>query len=560
MTRTYKGKGVGSKTIDLSEPEISGDVQSGWYLKITPEQFTEIYGTAVDVSIFTDPIDSNDDLMSCMQSKLWRLNNLYTIIDKDGMRVKFRMNYAQHVVYAASLQHARLIILKSRQQGISTFWLISFLDDALFIPDMNIGLMAQGEDEASTLLKRVKLAYETFSEELRQFLSMSIIRDNTKETAFSNDSTIFIRTSFRSATLQRLHISEFGKIANRNPERAIETKTGTLQAIRPGNTVVIESTAEGDNAFKQMWDSAIEAEARVLRLGTGVYSGKDFKPVFLPWYDDPDCNNPVHEEPSRKQAEYFAELEVLVNIKLTDSQKNFWIAQYRELDKRTFQEYPATPDEAFTRLNEGSYYGKPYMLNVVQKQRVVPRLYDPNIEVNVAMDLGMNDLFTMVYFQRYDKWWRIIDEYKNHSEGLEHYVDHMRNSGYKINFVVAPHDIRVRGLNSGISREDRLRQLGVERLLVLEKSPIADGIEEVRKILPFLWMDESLEYLPKCLKNYSKAWDERTGTWKQTPNHDEWSHGADAIRYMAQSRLSRAEVRTPARQRNTNFVVDGMAL
>ena len=150
-----------------------------WTLAITREEFLDIYGDTVDISAFermpkdnsideegNELSDGDQDLIdNFLPSKLWRLNNCYTIIHKKGgKQVLFRMNRAQHIVYAASLLHPRIIILKSRQQGISTFWLINFFDDTMIEENFNIGLMAQGKDEAGTLLDRVKIAWDYFLE------------------------------------------------------------------------------------------------------------------------------------------------------------------------------------------------------------------------------------------------------------------------------------------------------------------------------------------------------------------------------------------------------------
>jgi len=505
-------------------------------LTITEEQFAAIYGDKVDKELFTtEPKDDEDFIERYLTSKLWRLNNLYTIVDKNGERILFRMNYAQHMVYAASLVHPRLIILKSRQQGISTFWLISFLDDALVSCDLSVGLMAQGKSEASTLLKRALLAWETFTPEIKEFLEQQLVRNNTEELSFANGATLFIRTSFRSATLQRLHISEYGKIANANPGRAKETKTGTLQAIKPGNTVVIESTAEGDNDFKVMWNTAVDAEAKVNRLGLSEFPGKDFKPVFLSWLDDPDCTSTYDESPSLNQEEYFQELEAETNRTITKEQRNFWVGQYRELGDSIFQEYPATPQEAFTKVKDGSYYGPKYHTHIVRKGHVIANLYDENLDTYVMMDLGVNDDFVLLYFQRWRNEYRIIDEYSNTGEGLEFYVAHMDASPYRVTKVVGPHDLNVRELGMNMTRKARLRELGVTNLQVLPRTGLSDGIERVRAEMPNIWIDEKCTYLRGCFQHYSKEWDDKHGLWKNKPLHDKWSHGADTIRGMVMS-------------------------
>lgn len=495
-----------------------------WNLSISKDEFNKLYPNFHNPEIFERQFTSDTDFIeNYLASKLWRLNNLYTIIDKYGRLIKFRMNPVQHIVYSELLKHPRLIILKSRQHGISTLMLINFFDDALFIPNLNIGLMAQGTDEASKLLERVKIAWEEFSPEVKEFLSLDTDKNNTKAFAFNNNSNIFIRVSFRSATLHRLHISEFGKIASKYPERVTETKKGTLQAIAPGNPVVIESTAEGDNAFKEMW-----YQARDLKQ----YTIMDFKPIFLGWTLDKDCTSDIDEYISPKHAEYFEKLETEYNIKLSREQKNFWIQKYRELNDDIYSEYPTTDDEAFTVSKDGTYWAKLYRQFVIKNNREIDGLYDENLGIQVSFDLGIDDTMVICFFQYYKDEFRIIDEYFAEGESLQHYMQTMYKMYKNIINIILPHDVKVRELSSGKSRLDMIRSWGVKNITVLPRDNIADGIEAVRAIIPKLWIDKKCEYLRSCFLNYTKAWDERLGTWKQKPLHNQYSHGADTIRYM----------------------------
>jgi len=523
-------------------------------LSISVDKLLELYPTISEYQeIFTaNPTSDTEFIKKYLTSKLWRLNNLYTIVNKDGQRIPFVMNPSQHTVYAASLKHPRLIILKSRQQGISTLWLVSFFDDAIFTPDLNVGLMAQGADEASTLLTRVKLAWDALPKPVKEFMSIELIQNNTKEFGLSNESKIFIRTSFRSTTLQRLHISEFGKIANKYPEKAKETKTGTLQAISAGNTVVIESTAEGNNEFKTMWDTASDFHGR--------RSPKDFFPVFLSWLGDRDCRTDIEQPISPKQAEYFSGLEAELNVVVEPEQQWFWVSQYRELGDDIYQEYPSTPDEAFRASRDGAYYASLYRNYVLKYKREVSGIYDSNLDVDVAIDLGMNDDTVLVFFQAHNEEFRIIDEYQNSGEGLAHYVEVMFNRGYNIGTVILPHDVKVKELSTGKSRLHRLRELGVRQTKVLPRIAINDGIEAVRRVIPNLWVDPRCEYLITCLKNYSKEWDDRVGVWKNKPLHDDFSHGADAIRYMAVGAYSKQQSKDKITRFRRSNVVDGLAL
>lgn len=527
-----------------------------WTLDIPEELILDIYKDVldqVDLDVFRrEPKDDKDLVENFFSSKLWRLNNWYTIIDKRGERITFRMNYAQHKVYAAGLKHSRLIILKSRQQGISTFYLISYFDDAIIIPDLNIGLLAQGKNESATLLKRVNLAYNNLHPSVAKLIGLGKTTDKTEEQGYLTNSTMFIRTSFRSTTLHRLHISEYAKICKSSPDKAEEVKTGTLQAIAPGNSVVIESTAEGDNDFKRTWDNAV--------AWTGPLDGKSFYPVFLSWLDDPDCVSSTEIEPSQSEQQYFDKLEEETGVTLTKKQKNFWIIQHRELGEKIFQEYPATPEEAFQKTTSGSYYASLFNTWVRHKKRLVKGLWDHNLPVFVSIDLGIDDTFVLVYFQYYSGRYRIIDEYYNSGEGLEHYAAHMLNSPYNIKLVFCPHDIRVRELgNGGKTRLARFHELGITNTVVLPNSSVADGIEQLRSLIPNLWVDERCTYLIGCFDNYSKAWNDKMQVWSNNPLHDKWSHGADALRGMAMAKIP-GRMENLERYETSADMADGMAL
>lgn len=473
-----------------------------------------------------------------MTSKLWRLNHLYTIVDKWGTRIPFKMKLAQHKVYAETLRHPRILVLKSRQQGISTLWLVSYFDDGLFNRDYKVGLMAQGLDETTTLLERTKVLWEELGSDIKQFIGeihglpgpVSADKDNTKEFSFNNGSTLFVRTSFRSTTLQRLHISEFGKIANKYPDKAKETQTGTLQALAAGNTGVIESTAEGANEFKRMWDTAITLNPEDRTL-------KDFVPVFLSWVEDPDCVLDKDQHISAEHAEYFARLEKETGVILSRQQKNFWIAQYRELDDKLYQEYPATPEEAFTVTREGTYYSKAYMQNVIGKKRKVHGLFDPNLDVQLGIDLGMNDSMWLTFFQTHLDSMRFINEFFGSGEDIAYYAgvirDMCKEFKYTLTNIILPHDASVRELTSGLTRYEKFEEEFPGMYITqLEKSSVADGIDEVRRQLKDAWIDaDHCKHTELWLMNYHKEWDEKRQVWKKEPAHDEWSHGADSGRY-----------------------------
>lgn len=544
-----------------------------WTLKgITSDQYDEIYAGTQAMNLKhmfeTEPTSDDDAIANYFPSKLWRINSgVYQIEDKEGNLIPFQMNWAQHVVYSDLLRHPRLIILKSRQQGISTFWLIFALDLTIVEDNTKAGLMSQGLQESKTLKERLERAYDHFPEELMNFIGVSNTVRNSTEFSLSNDSKTYIATSFRSGTLQFMHISEFGKISAKHPEKAKETRTGSMQAIRGGLPVIIESTAEGrSNMFYEMWNSA-ESHA-------GNLSPKDFKTVFLSWVNDPDCRISVPQIITKESADYFLLLAVEYEtyfsepLQLADEQKWWWVGQLREFGgsmEMMGQEYPGYPEEAFAATKDGTYWAKLYRSEVVAKGHIVEDLYEPALHVDVAIDLGMNDMMVLVFFQMHNNELRLIDEYHNSGEGIAHYVDRMKERPYRYRNVYLPHDAIVKELGTGKSRFSIFSKLGVPVRLLPRTRSVPNDIELVRKAIPHMYFDsKKTNYLSVCMENYSKEWDDRLGGFKDKPFHDEWSHPADAIRYMVVAIFSKLGVRgtakkLPTKKKRTN-VVDGLAL
>ena len=480
----------------------------------------------------TKPKTAKDLVKNYLPSKFWRLNNLYKITDKEGSIVTFKLNLAQLRIFSKTLEHPRLIILKSRQQGISTFYLLHIFDDFMVIPNLNCGLMAQDQDSAKTLLERVKFLLDNLDPTIKNFFGLKVKVDNTKELTLSNGSSLFIRTSFRSATLHRLHVSELGKIANKSPEKAKETNTGTLQTIAPGNLIALESTAEGNNMFKSKWDSAVK------QYKTNKLAGKDFLPVFLSWVDDPTCVEVVTQESDDEADLYFTKVERSLKLSLTQQQKNFWIAQRRELSGDIYQEYPATAEEAFAAAKDGTYWSRLYVKEVLLNDRKVESLYDKHLPVYVIQDLGRKDYYVILFFQLFNDQIRIVGEYYNSGEDIRHYADKIHekaNLGWDIQAVVFPHDGAVVDLSAhNMTREEIFNECGIRNTLILPKTSVQSSIELVREHMSKIWIDEDCTYINDCFLNYTKEWNELLAIWRDLPLKNGYQHGADALRYMVQ--------------------------
>jgi hypothetical protein len=453
----------------------------------------------------------------------WRLSNLYYILDKNGHKVLFQPNWAQEELYD-NLWYLN-IILKSRQLGITTFITLLFLDFALFNSNLSLGIIADTEENAKYIFRKIKFAYDNLPESLKAERESRI--DSAKELTFSNNSIIRVGTSLRSATFQFLLISEFGKIAADDIKRANEIVSGSLNTLAQGAFCFIESTAKGrSGAF---YDMCIQAKK--LKDSGRELSKMDFRFHFLPWWRQPEYRLGSAVTIGDELHNYFFSLEAQ-GIHLDLEQKYWYCNKKQSQGENMTREFPSTSEEAWMVTNEGLYYSKQMNQCRVEK-RVTHVVHDEMSLVHTAWDLGFSDNTAIWFFQIIGKEIHLIDFIQGSGESLAYWISQVNSRPYNYGKHLCPHDILHHELSSGMSRQSTARKLNIN-LIAVPRISIISGIDQVRAILPKCWFDEKrcAEGL-KCLENYKKLWDEKNGCWSSSPHHDFSSHGSDSFRYLA---------------------------
>ena len=463
-------------------------------------------------------------LQEHLSDKKWRINNLYYIKDVKGDKVLFKMNKTQEKLYD-NLWFFN-IIPKARQLGITTFFTILYLDQVLFKDNQTATIIAHTEKDMKKIFRnKIKFAWDNLHPWLKE--TMGDPNTNTaNELSFPNGSLISVALSSRSDTVQFLHISEFGKICMKYPEKAEEIVTGAINSVHPGCMVSIESTAEGREG--PFYDFSMKAEK--MRKEGRELTSMDFKIFFFPWYIDDRYTLDASFAISADDKEYFKTLKAKYNIELTEGQMRWYIKKKELNTEKMFQEYPSTLDEAFAVSTEGAYYSKE-MNRVYLQQRINHYPIRDGVKVDTWWDLGMNDYNVIIFTQTIGASIFIVDVYYNHGYKLAHYVEIMHEKGYSYGKHILPHDVEVRDMSSGKTRKQTLFELGLHNVQVAEKTNVNDGIERVRGLFSRFYFDETrTKKLYECLSNYRKEWDPRLGVFKSKPRHDENSHFADAMR------------------------------
>lgn len=260
----------------------------------------------------------------------------------------------------------RAVILKSRQWGISSYFVGKGLERALRNEHARCAIVADKDETAAALLERGKLI-------LRQMkYDLPLVRNNVSELRFDEpfNSRVAISSSrraqpLRGQTAQFCHCSEMPFWSD--PEKKLR---GINQAVpkAPGTLLSHEYTANGiENFGYHFWDLAKKKK-------------NEYMPLFFPWWMDPkfDYTLKCSKPEATAILETLDDEELwLVKQGLTVEQLN-WRRNTIENecfgDIDTFhQEYPGTADEAFLASGRAVF---PTKLVMLQMRKCVEPIFE----------------------------------------------------------------------------------------------------------------------------------------------------------------------------------------
>lgn len=265
--------------------------------------------------------------------------------------IPFVMNTAQlylHKIIEDQLEETgkvRVLVLKGRQQGISTYVAARYYHKSSMFSATNVYILSHEQKATDNLFEMVD-RYHTNNP-----LAPITGKSNAKALTFPRlDSSYTVATAGQKAggrgrTPHLFHGSEVAFWAN-----ASEHFAASLQGVPdlPGTEVIMETTANGvTGEFYERWQ---EAEA-----GEG-----DFIAVFIPWYWQDEYRREPSEDFKLKadgDEENISEEEYAEMFKLTDAQMMWRRAKISQLGSQsTFdQEYPATAQLAFISASTNTF-------------------------------------------------------------------------------------------------------------------------------------------------------------------------------------------------------------
>jgi len=463
-----------------------------------------------------------------LHDKHYRMNNLYWIVDREGNSIPFRMNPIQEDVF--SKIHNRNLILKARQVGMSTFSVLYILDEALFNFNISAGIVSYSLQHAQHIFKRIiGHALDSLPSELHP---LGIVQRSANEITFDNGSFLRVDTTLRGGTCQLVLVSEFGKTCARSPIKAEEIITGTLQTVSQNGRILIESTGEGSAGY------FAEMVANAHLRGNSDLSSLEYRLFFYPWYQDASYRLSHNVDLDVDMIEYFRKIEEKGGFTLDREQKNWYAHQALILGEKIRQEFPSSVSEAFLSSSDAYYYAKCIEKAYSEDRCLQGSLYDAVNPVYIAMDIGINHLTVIIFFQVVHGEIRIIDYYEDKNKGVDFYAKFMlQDKHYLYDTIFLPHDAAHRDgsvvENSHEKEFKRLFSHTGTRILVLKRTSVNLGIANAKIMFDrCVFRSKTVKPLIDHLSKYRKKWSEPLGRYLDTPLDDVHSDYADAFRYV----------------------------
>jgi len=221
----------------------------------------------------------------------------------------------------------RHVTIKTRQVGLSTFWLLYWLDDTMLFPGTVSGILAHKDESIAHLRSILTIAISNFGKR------MALKEDNQRRISFDNDSSILLSLEIRSTPLTNLHISEWCYCDNARI-------WATVGATSKWTNISGESTGNGigNDGYLTYMDA---------KEGKGGYKSR-----FIPWFEHEEYTLPMNGMP------YLLPDKRERDWNLTQEQIHFRRQMHERLKAAFFVEYPETEEDAFAQSGANVFNGK----------------------------------------------------------------------------------------------------------------------------------------------------------------------------------------------------------
>lgn len=477
--------------------------------------------------------------LEALEDPIWRVANLYQCLTEKGEIVHYVPTPEQRLVIWCILVRGwqRLVIPKARQLGMSLTLAILCVDGLAFQAGFKAALVDKTAPDAEKKMReKIQFAWDRLPEVLKEQLAekhrstklLSVWEPKTEAAESSFEAGI----NFRGGTVEFLWISEWGAIQDTDRFRSREIQAGALPAV--------ERSANGVCVIETTWKGGLDGELgpiikEALNTREEDKGPRSWRILFFGWQTCP-LYRQSHGYIDQESAKYFAKVETYGV--LLDHEQKLWYAEKRRTSKSVrdvMQEYPTIVHECWENVPQGSIYGE-YIEAARAQGRIVDFLPDRNTPVDTFWDIGLPINTVCWLIQITPQEIRVLDCIMEEDITMIDRVAKLNAMGHPLRHHYFPHDAGTAQALGEPQIVGFTRILGPGCRIVPAVPRTTHGIEMLQNIFPRL-----VFHATKCAKalemlgRYRSERETSTGIARDEPVHDRYSHGADALRQMAQA-------------------------
>jgi phage terminase large subunit len=163
--------------------------------------------------------------------------------------------------------------------------------------------------------------------------------------------------------------------------------------------------------------------------------------------------------------------------------------------------------------------------------------HDPLLKTHTVWDLGWNDQTVVLVVQRAASELRLLYAYISRFSTYEQDIQALRDwaaakPGLQWGTDWLPHDAKAQTKTAGGRTGEQIVKALGRTVEIVPNLTVEEGIKQVRTAFPRLWIDKSCQDWLNAIKRYHRQVS-TDGAKTGLPVHDDASHGADALRYLA---------------------------
>lgn len=277
--------------------------------------------------------------------------NFIKIVDNNGQEIPFVLNKQQKYLYDNFDKYT--LILKSRQIGFTTYSLAYCVWIAATKPNSTCMILCYNVESCQNLFEKCKAMYESIPDEYKP----KQLKNNKNELKLDNGSRIVLKVANeklgRSFTCEFILCSEYAFFSDVAQTKGL---LGLEQALakNPDSKLIIESTANSFNHFRQLFENAQKGNSKYKAFFFNWFENKD---LFKTEYQIAEAWYKADNHGCRLQEKDLDKYELGLYKKGCLLKQLCW-RRYKLLDltlDEFYQEYPSSPSEAFISTSKSVF-------------------------------------------------------------------------------------------------------------------------------------------------------------------------------------------------------------